>query len=297
MARRYSASQIRSKIRQAQQKQRQVINKYNQGVRRHNQGVRSAVNKYNQGVRAHNARVRAYRQRLRNEFARLRSQSRSTRATSYVAYQTSVRSLHESYMRFEDYGDSGRLSPHYNRILDLSERETANCLAVTNSIFGEEDAAATPVGEIENAKLLDGLRTISADLDDRWRGAVFALDPGNPDAARHFCTSAREIITQILELKAPDADVMAMLPTCEKTVRGNPTRRSRIRYFLHRKGMDEASLEEFVERDMENVVELFRVFNDGTHGSAGTFDLSELDAIKVRVEDAIMFLTEIIDEA
>lgn len=97
-------------------------------------------------------------------------------------------------------------------------------------------------------------------------------------------------------MKAPDADVFALLPTCDRTERGNPTRRSKIRYFLHRQGMPEATLEEFVENDMENIVQLFRVFNDGTHGSAGTFDLSQLNAIKKRVEDGIMFLTEIIGD-
>lgn len=295
MAQRYSASQIRSKMRQAQQKQRQAINKYNQDVRRYNQGVKNAVNKYNQAVRAHNARVRANRQRIKNELARFSRQSTTT--TRYVVYRTSVETLHESYTSLENYADSQQLDPRYNRVLDLSERETANSIEVTNHILGDENAGDTPADELENAELLDGLRKISPDLDDRWNGAVFALNPRNPDAARHFCTSAREIITQILEIKAPDADVFAMLPTCDKTERGNPTRRSKIRYFLHRQGMTEDTLEEFVENDMENILQLFRVFNDGAHGSAGTFDFPHLNAIKRRVEDGIMFLTEIIGDA
>lgn len=294
MARRYSASQIRSKMRQAQQKQRQAINKYNQDVRRYNQGVKNTVNKYNQAVRAHNARVRAYRQRIKNELARLSHQSTTT---WHVVYRTSVETLHESYTRLDNYADSQHLDPRYNRVLDLSERETANSLEVTNRILGDENAGDTPADELENAELLDGLRKISPDLDDRWKGAVYALNPRNSDAARHFCTSAREIVTQILEMKAPDADVFALLPTCDRTERGNPTRRSKIRYFLHRQGMAEDTLEEFVENDMENIVQLFRIFNEGTHGSAGTFDLSQLNAIKKRVEDGIMFLTEIIGDA
>jgi len=293
MARRYSASQIRNEIRQAQQKQTQAINKYNQAVRRYNQGVKNAVNRFNQAVRTHNARVRANRQRIRNESARLSRQSATT-STRYVVYRTSVETLHQSYARLEDYADSEQLDSRYNRVLDLSERETANSLVVTNSILGDEHAGETPAEDLENAKLLDGLRKISPDLDDRWKGAVFSLSPRNPDAARHFCTSAREIVTQILEIKAPDAAVFSLLPNCETTDRGNPTRRSKIRYFLHRQGMTEDTLEEFVENDMENVVQLFHIFNDGTHGSAGTFDLPQLNAIKTRVEDGIMFLTEII---
>ena len=297
MAQRYSASQIRNKLRQAQQKRQQAINKYNQAVRRYNQGVKNAVNKYNEAARAHNARVRANRQRIKNELARLSRQSTTTTTTRYVVYRTSVETLHESYTRLENYADSQQLDPRYNRVLDLSERETANSLEVTNRILGDENAGDTPAEELENAELLDGLRKISPDLDDRWSGAVFALNPRNPDAARHFCTSAREIITQILEIEAPDADVFALLPTCEKTDRGNPTRRSKIRCFLHRQGITEDPLEEFVENDMENIVQLFRIFNDATHGSAGTFDFPQLNAIKKRVEDGIMFLTEIIGDA
>jgi hypothetical protein len=87
------------------------------------------------------------------------------------------------------------------------------------------------------------------------------------------------------------------MPTCDKTDRGNPTRRSKIRYFLHLQGMTEGTLEEFVENDMENIVQLFRIFNVGTHGSAGTFDFPQLNTIRKRVEDSIMFLTEIIGDA
>lgn len=297
MARRYSASQIRNKIRQAQQKQRQAINKYNQAARRYNQGVKNAVNKYNQAACAHNARVRANRQRIKNELARLTRQSTTTTTTRHVVYRTSVETLHESYTRLENYADSQPLDPRYNRVLDLSERETANSLEVTNRILGDKNAGDTLADELENGELLDGLRKICPDLDDRWKGAVYALNPQNPDAARHFCTSAREIITQILQIKAPDADVFALLPTCDKTERGNPTRRSKIWYFLHRQGMAKDALEEFVENDMENIVQLFRIFNDATHGSAGTFDLVQLNAIKKRVEDGIMFLTEIIGDA
>lgn len=296
MAQKISASQLRSKLRQAQQKQRQAISKYNQAVRRYNQDAKRAVDKYNRVVRTHNARVRANRQRIKNELARLRRQTVTT-TTRFVVYRTSVETLHQSYTRLENVAESRQLDPRYNRLLVLSERETANSLVVTNRMLGDQDAGDIPATEIEDPELRDGLRSISPDLDDRWKGAVFSLSPHNPDAARHFCTSAREIITQILEQKAPNSDVFALLPGCETTDRGNPTRRSKIRYFLHRQGITEDTLEEFIESDMENIVQLFRVFNDATHGKAGKFDLAELNAIKTRVQDGIMFLTEIIGNA
>ena len=295
MARRFSASQLRSQLRQAQQKQRQAITKYNETVRRHNQGVRTAVNRYNQGVRNYNERIKANRRRLVSELARLNARPPTT--TRYVVYRTSVRTLQNSYSRLETFADSQKLDARYNRLLDLSEREAANSAEVTNHILGDQEAGSGSVDGLENTDLLDGLRRISTDLDDRWNGAVFSLHPRNPDAARHFCTSAREILAQILQLKAPDDDVVRLLPDCQRTEDGSPTRRSKIRYFLARRDMAAESLEEFVEDDIENIVQLFSVFNKGTHGVAGTFDLPQLGAVRKRVENGIMFLLEIIGDA
>ena len=296
MPRRYSASQIRSKLRQAQQKTQQAITKYNDAARRHNQGVRTAINKYNQAARTHNERVRANRRRLASELARLNSRPTTT-TTRYVAYRMSVRTLQSSYSRLDISANSQELDARYNRLLDLSEREAANSAEVTNRILGDQETAAGSVDGLEDAELLDGLRRISTDLNDRWTGAVFSLNPQNPDAARHFCTSAREILAQILQLRAPDADVLALRPDCERTPDGSPTRRSKIRYFLTRRDMAAESLEQFVEDDIENIVQLFNVFNKGTHGAAGTFDLPQLAAVRKRVENGIMFLIEIIGDA
>ena len=185
-------------------------------------------------------------------------------------------------------------NPAYDRLLDYSEREVANSLSVANVLSGE-DATEEAGDELQNAALTDELRKISPDLDNRWQGAVFALSPRNPDAARHFCTSAREVITEILEIKAPNRDVLALFPSetvsKEKPI---PTRRAKIKFFLHHKGMTDNALEDFVEKDVNNILELFRVFNDGTHGSAGKFDLPQLTKIRKRVEDGIMFLAQIV---
>lgn len=292
MARKVTPSQLRSIIRQQEQKQRQAINKYNNAVRQHNQKVKRAVDDYNREVRAHNARVRANRQRVNSELARLRNR-RVTVTTRYTVYRASVETLYDAYSHLEHRAESQALDPQYNRILDLSEREAANSLQVTNLLMGEAPDDENSPDLLHDAELADQLRDIAPDLDNRWRGAVFALNPGNPDAARHFCTSAREIFTQIIEIKAPDAAVFALFPNAEKTDRGNPTRRTKIRYLLHRQGMTEETLEEFVEQDMQNILELFHVFNDGTHGSAGTYNHSQLDAIKKRVENGIVFLSEL----
>lgn len=292
MAIRYSASQIRSKLRQIESKRRQAINQYNNAVRRHNQRVRSAISSYNQAVRAHNARVRANRQRLKSGISRLSHQTSTRR---YNIFRTSVESLHNTYTRFEEHYALQDREPAYGRVADLAERETANSVAVMNSLLGDDVETDQATDDLEQAGLDTELRKISAELHDRWQGAVFALNPHNPDAARHFCTSVREIFTQILNLKAPDREVVELIPDCERTPHGSPSRRSKIRFLLHRKGILKDELEAFVEEDMENILQLFRVFNDGTHGSAGAFDLSQLATIRKRVEDGISFLAHIVN--
>ncbi len=301
MPRRFSSSQLKSKLRQAQQKQRQAVNKYNAAVRKHNQNVRtaankynSAINRYNQEVRAHNSRVRANRARLKSLLAQL---NRTPATTQFVVYRQSVQNLSVAYTRFEQRSDTHQIGPEYNRYVDLAERETANSVEVANRIFGDvpiENEFDESGESLQHAKLGDRLRIISTDLDDRWKGAVYSLHPNNPDAARHFCTSTRELFVELLEISAPDDAVFASLPDATRTDRGNATRKSKIRYLLHRQGMADDSLEEFVEANMEDVVQLFHVLSKGTHGSAGTFAPAHLASIKKRVEDGITFLTEII---
>jgi hypothetical protein len=278
-------------VRQAQQKQRQAIDKINREIRAHNQKVNQAVSKYNREVNAYNARVRANRQRLKNEITRL---SQRTTTTRYVTFRVSVNAVHTAYERLEHAAEAEHFDERYNEILDLSEREAANNAGLMNALMGDTNADDRSPPDSQDSQLTPRLQEISAELGDRWRGALYSLSPNNPDAARHFCTSAREIIARILNTKAPDSIVFAAMPDCDRTPQGTPTRRAKIRYFLHLQGMKQDELEAFVESDMNNVVELFEAFNEGTHGSAGTVDFSQLQALRKRVEDGIMFLSRLI---
>jgi len=286
-------------IRQAQNKQRQAINNYNRAVRQWNQtarkfnrDLRSAVDQYNRGVRQHNARVRADRQRVQREFSRLSGRSAAPR---YTTLRVSAQTVHEAYLRYEAQAGPEPEDPRHALLLDLAEREDANSLAVANALLDEDEEAGDEESEeLQTTQIADELRVISPDLDSRWRGAVFALSPRNPDAARHFCTSAREVFVQMIDLGAPDDAVLREVPTCAKTEQGKPTRREKIRYVLGKKGVALESLTDFVEKNVDNVLELFGVFNSGTHGPAGTHDLRKLSAIKVRVEDGILFLASLV---
>ena len=299
MARRVTISQLRSKLRQAQAKQKQAIDRYNREVRANNQQVRSKIAKYNQvanrynsQVRAHNNRVRANRNRLRHELEKL---ARATSRPTYMTFRTSVETVHRTYMQLESAAENSRYDDRYNKVLDLSERETANSASVMNAMLGNPERLAGN-NNIQATALDPILSLVGADLPKRWHGALFSLNPNNPDAARHFCTSSREILTRILDSRAPDQLVLSEMPVCDLTPSGSPTRRSKIRFFLQRSNMAERALENFVEEDMRNVLQLFREFNDGTHGSAGHFSLDQLSTIKKRVEDAVEFLWRIIPD-
>lgn len=294
MAKRINISQLKSKLRQLESKQRQAISKYNQEVRRHNQNVRNAVNKYNNAVRQYNARVRANRQKVINELNRL--QSRTT--VRYQVLHTSTLTLNTAYQTLERHEREFENLPFGNQFLDLSERENANSLAVSNILESENQQGTTGDEEdLASTAITNELLSISPDLDSRWRGALFSLSPRNPDASRHFCTSAREIFIHILDHFAPDSEVLSRFPRCEKTDKGQPTRRWKIKHILVNAGIVSEQAVDFVDEDVTNVLQLFRVFNDGTHGTAGRFEFTQLRAIKERVESGLVYLTTICENA
>ena len=123
-------------------------------------------------------------------------------------------------------------------------------------------------------------------------GAIYALNPKNPDATRHFCTSTREIFIQIIDTKAKEDDVIKVFPNCEKTENGSVTRRSKIKYLLYQKGVNDVDMEEFIHSDIENILSLLYELNGGTHGKSGKYTINQLKSIKKRAERGLNFLCE-----
>ena len=291
MARRLSSSQMRSKVRQVQTQQRQAIQKLNNAVRTHNNKVRQqnserkrAIDSYNRKVRSYNARARVNQSRLRSA---LQSLSTRTITVRYAPIRTSVAALHSAYERLSD----SDADPFY---ADLAERDTANSVTVLNTLLGDVSQVQVSDGKLTSTKLPEALGRFPADMQDRWSGAIFALSPRNPDAARHFCTSAREILAGILNVEAPDAEVLFRFPECQVTEQGTPTRRAKVYYCLDRNGLNNEALEDFIAANIDDLSVLFKDLNTGAHGPAGKFSLPQLTAIKIRVEDAIEFICEIV---
>lgn len=137
------------------------------------------------------------------------------------------------------------------------------------------DETATDTEETERTSLTDELSSLSMDLHNRWEGARFAINPRNPDAARHFCTSAREVIVELINMKAPDAAVLEAKPDCTRGPDGRAVaRREKIGYLLELNDAGYDALGDFVETNVNDVMNLFSQFNKGTHGAAGRFDIA-----------------------
>lgn len=284
--RRISPSQARAQIRRSQSQLRQAQSKLNTAARQFDRDV----NKLEREVRAYDAKRRSNQARLQRELRRLNS---STVTTRVVTYRQSVATVQQSVAVLETSPPAWIDA----ELFDMSEGEAANSAAALNALLEEPDDVDpddAEVAELRATKVTTELSAIEADYDSRWRGALFSLHPDNPDAARHFCTSARELLDGLLKRFALDSEVLADDPDCPKTDNGSVSRRARVRYILRSKGMSDDTFEGFVDKDIDDVVTLFQEFNDGTHGTAGKFGLKQLAALKVRVEDSLLFVHRII---
>jgi hypothetical protein len=276
-------------MRQQINKVNHAINDYNRAANNYNRQVKQAVNKYNQAVRQHNTKVRQNRSRIEAELRQLNSSSSRISTT----YSTSVATVHSTYQRVAATYDTMEYGTQFQEYIYAGiEQENANNLAAANVVLDNAEPME-PEYSLQDTQIMDRLTSISQDLDNRWKGALFSLNPINPDATRHFCTSAREIFTEIFDTRATDKDVFSVMPDCEKTDYGNATRRSKVKFFLHRKGLDDSDVESFIDSDIANVLELFSTLSAGTHGSAGKYTISQLAVIKKRVEDGLIFLCDI----
>lgn len=299
MVRRTTPAQYRAAVQKSQRDQKRAVDDYNREVRRHNADVQKAVDNYkrevrnyNSKVRAHNRQVESQRHRVNQELARLRS--RPTGAT-FISYRTTTTTFVETYTA-ADARLASRSGSHTDQhFLDLASDEAANSVYLLNALDGDGATEEDPSEEeLRAPSMASELGAFGSDLVHRWTGALYALSPHNPDAARHFCTSAREVLITMIDSSAPDADVQHADPACEVMERGFPTRKAKIRHLLRRQGVTADDMTDVVEQDMINVLSLFRTFNDGTHGHAGRFSISELSAIRTRVESAIGFIHQVI---
>lgn len=292
MVRKVSPSQLRSMVRKAQQDYNRAVRKANRAIDDYNREVKRAVNNYNSEVRRYNSKVRQHNAKVHRNRQIINNQLRKMSTTVAVqsSYTLSSRTMQHYYEDVDNtYYEGVEITPEQESILDLVDQEQATSLVTENYIVN----GIVPDELPEDMEIGNRLAAVSDDLNSRWKGAVFALSPNNPDATRHFCTSTREIFTQLLDMKAPDSDVLAFDPCCELTPeRKTPTRKSKIAYLMRKKGLSESVIA-FADADISNINELFKMLNGGTHGPAGKYEYEKLLQVKKRVEQGIIFLCEI----
>ncbi|MBB5829560.1 hypothetical protein [Micromonospora carbonacea] len=265
----------------------QAVTTYNREAAAYNREVKRAVDKHNREVPAHNARVRSNRQRLNAESARLNRQRSTTR---YVTVQTSAIALHTAYSRVDE--QSELWNERGQELADLAEAETANSVQVANALLTETVADADEMGGHADHRRV--VRVVEGPAQPMGGRAV-RVNPRNPDAARHFCTSAREIIVELINMKATDAAVLLTKPNCERGPDGKGGRTTgKIGYLLDLNGAGYEALDDFMETNVNDVMNLFSRLNKGTHGAAGRLDIPTLRTIKHRVEDSIRFLSTLV---
>lgn len=281
-------------VRKHNAEQKRKVEEYNRQVRKFNNEQKKRVDDYNRKVRQYNNEREANRQKLNHAIRKFNSTVRTTRITTTYYYQESVERLESRYNELEDFNNRNISLFENNEDLyrNYPTQETNNSVQLFNSLNGIDDGDYIDPEELQQTYLEDKLDTISTDLGKRWKGALFSLNPHNPDASRHFCTSVREVFIQILDNKAPDNSVLSIFPDCELH-QGKPNRRSKIKYILTQKSIHSDSFEDFVDSDIDELLSLFRTLNDGTHGSAGKYTIQQLLKLKKRVEDSIQFVTEL----
>lgn len=135
------------------------------------------------------------------------------------------------------------------------------------------------------------LRSQDPALIKLWQGANKSLGSGNPDAVRHFSTSMRELLTQIIHKLAPDDEVRLWSTSPKYYSNNKPTRRARLLYICRKVNYE--PFNDFLDKDIKSVLACFDMLQAGTHGIESPFNSLQLEAIKLRVESTIKFLIDI----
>ena len=112
-------------------------------------------------------------------------------------------------------------------------------------------------------------------------GAEQSFLSKNPDRVRHTITSLRELITQILHTCAPDDDLKRKYTDSKYYHNGKPTRRTRIEYILSNK-YSNSSLADIIDKDIVAILEMFILFQEGTHKVVSSLSDDELKFVLKR---------------
>lgn len=273
MTRSFNMARVKSQLNKLQREVKKVERQYRQGI-----------NDYNRVVRQYNYNVRNAKNKILRELNRMQTSTYTVNSTYYI----STKAVHDTYTKVSNSYNNGDIDEN---IFNAIENEDANNLELSNVVLNNCEVENSDI-EIEESNISAKLIKISSDLESRWKGALFSLNPNNPEAARHFCTSTREILKVLIDDGIKDKDVVAENPDCERTNNGTPTRKEKIKYAMNKKGINDELIIEFTNSNIENTVSLINELSNGTHGHANKYSLNQLKSFKKRFEDSINFVCE-----
>lgn len=262
---------------------RSQMNKLQREAKRAERKIKQNTNNFNREVREYNSNVRRNRNKILRELNRMQSAN-----TLNTEYYTSVQLVHNTYTKVNELYNKGIVD---DKLFNAIENENANSLELGNVVLNKSEIEDSEE-RFDESNISDKLIKISTDLNDRWKGALFSLSPDNPEAARHFCTSTREILKVLIDDGIKDKDVINNNPKCEKTKNGTPTRREKIKYAMSKKGISNELIIEFTDNNIENIVSLINELSNGTHGHSNKYSLNQLKLFRKRFEDSINFVCE-----
>ncbi len=270
MANSFNMSKFRSQINKIQREAKRAENQFKQ-----------SFNNYNRAVRHYNTNIRNARNKIQRELNRMQSTY-----TIKTNYSISTRVVHDLYMKVNNSYNNGNIDEN---IFNDIENEDANNLELGNVVLNNYEVEHSDIN-LDESNISEKLIKISTDLENRWKGALFSLNPNNPEAARHFCTSTREILKVLIDDGIKDKEVITTNPECERTNNGTPTRKEKIKYAMNKKGISNELIIEFTNNNIENTVSLINELSNGTHGYANKYSLNQLKTFKKRFEDSINFI-------
>lgn len=233
------------------------------------------------------------------------SYSALSQTLSSMRFQRANERLIEGYEKVSDWLElkesASTPSPVRSRptIEVFTSAEVVEELSITEESDGEEGSEAkTEVRqnrrEIRRELHQEGkleLRQALEALDPRlirlWEGSSAALRSTNPDRARHFAVSRRELMISVLDRLAPDEEVREWSrdPSLYQND-GRPTRTARLLFVCR----IFAPFEEFVRIDHRLVSETLRLLQKTTHALEADVTLEQLEAAETRHDQHLLFL-------
>jgi predicted pPIWI-associating nuclease len=166
------------------------------------------------------------------------------------------------------------------------------------SVEAHEDELEEESEEVERQiaiVLEDELQAMLARLDaglvNMIKGAREALHSTNADRVRHLITSYRELNMHVLHLLSPDRAVEEWSTSPDDFANGRPTRKARLKFIC--RNINQGAFDDFVDKDIEMMVQVFDFLNKGTHEITTNFTESQLRALKVKAESSVQFMLAI----